>query len=127
MQKAIFKICFGQVKSFNRSGARDKKNEASTIAMLKTQKLKTSTAEQNNKGLILATLERLQIQTKQFRSAQVQTKEIVTDAETLAEQGALTTLELQNFRNQLEKRNTTLADAEDQIWYLQWYLTWWFE
>lgn len=112
---------------FNRSGVRDKKIETNTIAMLKNQKAEINTAEQNNKALLQATLERLQMQTKQYRLAQEQTKEMLADAETLAEQGALTTLELKNFRNQLEKRNTTLADAEDQIWYLEWYLAWWFE
>lgn len=110
-----------------RSNEQNRKIEESNVSALAAKKIAAIASFQNQMSLLTANLTALRSQIEQYRTAYTQTFSLVEDAEKLGRQGAITIQELQSYRNQLEKRRITLADAEDQLWYGEWYIALWLE
>jgi alpha-D-ribose 1-methylphosphonate 5-triphosphate synthase subunit PhnI len=112
---------------FSEAGRRDRKLNENSVNILEEQKTIAFINEMNQTALIKANLAALRTLNSQYELVINQTVELIENAEALMLQGVLSAIELQTYRLQLQKRESVLADNEDQIWYFTWYLSWWIE
>lgn len=128
-QKPLYTVSLGVDLSplFSGAGVRDTLIEEKNRNMLEEKKDNAHSREENEKRLLKASLLAIREQNEQYRAALAWSVELTSDAESLADQGGLSALELQSYRLQTLKRETDVSNSEDQTWYLEWYLQWWMD